>query len=266
MLTFRVRFQTAQFKVHFQKLTRKTYLIPPPSAVIGLFGAMLGISRNELKDFCKKQNVLAGAKLCSLQGYYTTISRIFKFDRSSKEIIELLKEWSSRRPAGKKRQLREVYKDIVGLTPLKESEGLFRPEYKFAIAARDKVVKEGLRRIRELNFEYDIFGGNDYHFVEYIGNAREARLVKTREGSGYHQTDHIQSIKAQNYTIIANTKYSISEGFLRLPTIIFAPVGPEMETFAFVYGANIVTTSEKNAVYDGESTIFVHDPTRCLIP
>lgn len=266
MLTFVVRFQTAQFKVHFQKLTRRTYLIPPPSAVAGLFGAILGVPRNELKSFCKKQNVLVGAELRDLQGYYTTISRIFKFDRSSGEVIELLKEWLSRRPASKKRQLTNIYKDMAGLMPLKESEGLFRPEYKFAVAAKDEVIKECLRRIRELDFEYEIFGGNDYNFVEYIGNVREAYLIKTKEGSGYCQTKHIQSIKAQNYTIITNTKCSLGRGFLRLPIVIFAPVGPDMETFAFVYGANIIATLEKNAIYDGESTIFVHDPTRCLIP
>jgi len=265
VLTFVVRFQTAQFKTHFQKLVRKTYLIPPPSAVVGLFCAILGISRNKLKNFCKEKNILAGAELRSLEGYYTTFSRIFKLDRNYKDIIELLNEWSSHKPTGK-RQLRDVYKDIAGLTPIKESEELFKPEYKFAIAANNEIVKEGLRRIRELDFEYDIFGGNDYHFVEYIGDAREAHLIKSREGSGYCPTEDVQRIKAQNYTIITDAKYSLRNGGLRPPIVIFAPIGPKMKTFAFVHGASIITTLKKDAVYDGESTIFVYDPTRCLVP
>ena len=263
-LTFIVRFQTAQFKLHFQKLARRTYLIPPPSAVVGLYGAILGVSRSKLKSYCKKQSILAGAELRNLEGYYVTLSRIFKFDRDCKGIISLLEEWLSRKPKGR-RTLSDVYRDIIGLTPLKESEELFKPEYKFAIAGKDATIEEGLRRLRKLDFEYDIFGGNDYHFVDYIGDVREAHLIKSREGSGYCPVEDVQHIGAREYEIIANTNY-LSKNSMRFPLVISAPIGPEMEPFLFVYKTNIITKLERIAVQDEESTIFVFDPCRCLVP
>jgi len=263
-LTFIIRFQTAQFKLHFQKLARRTYLIPPPSAVAGIFGAILGVSRSDLKRFCKEQNILTGAELRNLEGYYVTLSRILKFDRDDKSVIKLLKEWLLREPKGK-RTLSDVYRDILGLYPLKESEELFKPEYKFAIAGRDQIIKEGLRRIRDLDFKYDIFGGNDYHFVDYIGDACEAFLIKSREGRGYCPVEDVQGISAQEYNIITNTNY-LSKNPTNLPLVIFAPIGPEMKSFMFVYETNIITKSEKIAVQDRESTIFIFDPCRCLVP
>ena len=47
-LTFIIQFQTAQFKKHLLKLFRGTYLIPPPSVVAGVFGAILGVDRLSL--------------------------------------------------------------------------------------------------------------------------------------------------------------------------------------------------------------------------
>lgn len=263
-LTFVVRFQTAQFKLHFQKLARRTYFIPPPSAVAGFFGAIMGVERSELRNFCKKQSVLVGAELRHLEGFYITISRIFKFDRDKNGIVQLLEEFLSRKPIGK-RGLENVYKDMLGLLPLKESEELLKPEYKFAIVAKDIVVKECLRRILEFDFKYDVFGGNDYHFVEYIGNVREGHLIKSKEGSGYCPAKYLGRIKSEAYTIITDTTYIPTSGIPQTPIVIFAQVGPRMEDFAFVYRANIVTNQEINAVSDGESTIFVYDPRGYLV-
>ncbi|GAY26332.1 hypothetical protein ATG_15350 [Desulfurococcaceae archaeon AG1] len=263
-LTFVVRFHTAQFKLHHQKLTRRTYLIPPPSAIAGFFGAILGIPREDLKRFCEEQKVMVGAELRSLGGYYVTASRIFKFDqrRSSIEgIVSLLKEFQQ--------NPEKVYKDIDGLRPLKESEELFEPEYKFAIAAEDKIIEEGLRRLRELDFIYDVFGGNDYHFIDYIGDVKEAILIKSVEGTGYCPEKLVQDIRAweYKYELVYNTKYYLVERRdKRLPLIVVAPVGPELENFVFVYRATIVAKSEIDAVQDKESTIFVFDPVRYLVP
>jgi CRISPR-associated Cas5-like protein len=265
MLTFVVRFRTAQFKLHFQKLARRTYLIPPPSAVAGLFGAILGIPRDELRGFCERNRILAGADLRSLGGLYVTLTRIHKFDRSSKEILQLLNEWSLHKPS-KGRKIEDVYKDMMGLLPLKESEELFEPEYKFAIAATDSVVREGFRRLHELDFEYEIFGGNDYNFVDHIGEPREARLYKTRKGSGYCPTEELQSIEARNYTIIMDADHFHKEPAVSPPFLMSAPMGSQMERFTFAYGATLLTKTDRDAVDDGESTIFVYDPTKYLVP
>lgn len=264
-LTFRVCFKTAQFKLHFQKLARRTYLIPPPSAVAGLFCAILGVPREEMKKFCRERGVLAGAELLSLEGYYVTVSRIFKFDRNDKELVKLLEEWVFLKPSGE-RDLADVYKDVVGLMPIKESEELFRPSYKFAIAADGSVVDEGLRRIRELDFEYDVFGGNDYHFVEYIGDVRVANLTKGREGGGYCPVDYVQSIKAQSCNVVFDTGVLLKRSSARTPVATYALVGPEMERLVFVYGATIVTKNDVDVVQDGESSIFVYESARYMIP
>lgn len=258
-LTFIARFRTAQFKVHFQKLARRSYLIPPPSAVAGLFGAIMGVPRDKLKAFCEEQRILTGAELRNLEGYYVTVSRIFKFDRDKADVISLLEKWS-RNPRDA-----ETYKAIVGLMPLKESEELFKPEYKFAIAGKDEVIEECLRRVQELNFEHDIFGGNDYHFVEYIGGAREASLTKSKKGCGYCLAEDVQQIDAQEYNVVFDSERLVKGGVARLPVVVFAPVGPKARTFLFVYGASIVAKSNRDAVQDGESTIFVFDPSECLV-
>ncbi len=268
-LTFVVRFETAQFKLHHQKLARRTYLIPPPSAVAGLFGAILGVPREELKKFCEEKRVLAGAELRSLGGHYVTISRIFKFDRKRRAIMSLLKNyWEGAKRAYEGKKYRRAYKEMDELRPLKESEELFRPEYKLAIAAEDEVVEEGLRRLRELDFEYEIFGGNDYHFVDYVGDAREARLVKSREGAGYCPSERVREVRVQERRLgtMHGTRRLVEGRGERVPMLVISPVGPALEDFVFAYRAIIVADTEMDAVQDEESTIFVFDPVRYLVP
>lgn len=258
-VTFIVRFRTAQFKLHFQKLARRTYLIPPPSAVAGIFGAILGVERNKLEAFCEENSVMTGAELRNLEGYYITLSRIFKFDRDARDIVRLLEEFWTHTPRGK-RTLESVYKDVYGLMPIKESEELFKPEYKLAMVARNELVKKVLRRLRAFDFEYEIFGGNDYHLVEHMGKPREARVIKSKRGRGYCPASELEKIEALNYKIILNTKNSFSKSNLQPPIVFFADVGLQLKTFAFVYGANIITKTERDAVQDEESTIYVYRP------
>ena len=52
----------------------------------------------------------------------------------------------------------------------------------------------------------------------------------------------------------------------QLPIVVFSPVGPETRYFVFAYGARLFTKSERSAVKDEDSTIFVYDPVRCIIP
>ncbi|MEM4889652.1 MAG: CRISPR-associated protein Cas5, partial [Thermosphaera sp.] len=194
-MTFIVRFSTAQFKDHMQKMTRRTYLIPPPSAVAGLFGAILGLKERELYEVSGE--MLAGAELRFLGGRTVTSTRIFKIDRSPSELIKLLRRYYSGERS------KEIIKDIQGLLTIKESEELYAPEYKFAIASSNEaLIKEGLRRLREYDFEYDIVGGNDYHFVEFIGNPKPARLEESLEGYGYCRCEDFERVEASSFDVI----------------------------------------------------------------
>ena len=141
-LTFIVRFLTAQFKDHMQKMTRRTYLIPPPSAIAGIFGAILGLKREEL--YKVSNEMLAGAELRFLGGRIVTSARIFKMDRLPSALISLLRRYYS----GERSE--DVIKDMQGLLTIKESEELYMPEYKFAIASPNKaLIEEGMKRLKE---------------------------------------------------------------------------------------------------------------------
>jgi len=231
-LTFKVRFITAQFKDHTSKLTRRTYLIPPPSVVAGIFGAILGLKRKELAELSK--GMLAGAELKSLNGRIVTLARMFKF------------------------------KEMQAILTIKESEELYMPEYKFAITSNNEpLIDEGIRRLRNFDFEYEIFGGNDYHFIEFIGEPRIAKIVQDREGYGYCPREYFERIEAESFNITYNTG-AIEEmkSPIVIPVMFLANVNKE---FIQVYGAKIITKRELNVVDDGESKIFVYEVNPFLV-
>lgn len=253
-LTFKVRFLTAQFKDHTSKVTRRTYLIPPPSTVAGFFGAILGLERKELKKLAKE--ILAGAELKSLGGRITTLSRILKFDRPASGLLVLIKKYYEDRS--------KVWKDIQELSPIAESEELYMPEYKFAIASsNESLVEEGEKRLRELYFAYEVFGGNDYHFVDYIGNPRPANVYSSREGYGYCPREDFERIEAKSYNVVfdANAIEQV-KGPIVMPVTFLAKVNAE---YVQVYGAKIVAKRELNVVDDGESKVFVYEVDPFLI-
>jgi CRISPR-associated Cas5-like protein len=231
-LTFKIRFLTAQFKDHTSKLTRRTYLIPPPSVVAGVFGAILGLKRKELAELSK--GMLAGAELRSLNGRIVTLARIFKFEEEGP------------------------------ISTIKESEELYMPEYKFAVASCDEsLMDEGIRRLRDFDFQYEIFGGNDYHFVEFIGEPRIAKMDRSREGYGYCPREYFERIEAESFNIAYDT--SAIEGTrspIVMPVTFLANVNKE---FVQAYGAKIITKRELNVVDDGESKIFVYEVSPFLV-
>jgi CRISPR-associated Cas5-like protein len=247
-LTFKVRFITAQFKDHMSKLTRRTYLIPPPSAVAGFFGAMLGLDREKLAKLAKE--ILAGAELRSLGGRITTLARIFKFDRPTSELLALIKRYYKDRS--------EAWEEVQQLSPIYESEELYMPEYKFAIASNNEsLIEEGAKRLRKLDFEYEVFGGNDYHFVDYVGDPKSATVYSSREGYGYCPREDFEHIEAKSYNVVFDTNV-IKEvkGPIVMPVMFLAKVNAE---FIQVYGAKIITKRELSVVDDGESKVFVYE-------
>jgi len=252
-ITFIVRFITAQFKEHTQKLVRRTYLIPPPSAVVGFFGAILGFSREEL--WKNGDKLLAGAELRSLGGRAVSLCRIFKIDRSATALVRLLEDYYriDKLPMKKKKNILE---EIQGLLTIKESEELYMAEYKFAVASTDEqLMKEGVRRLKELDFEYEVFGGNDYNFVEYIGEVKEAKLVKSTRGSGYCKRDDFKKLEASRFYIVRDLGLQIRQPLI-LPVKFHE--GGVFEDYIQAYGAEIVSYRALDAVDDNESKIFVY--------
>lgn len=246
-LTFIVRFLTAQYKDHMQKMTRRTYLIPPPSAVAGVFGAVLGLKREKLYEV--SDEILTGAKLRFLGGRIVTSARIFKIDHTHSALVSLLRRYYSGERSKK------VVEDIQGLLTIKESEELYMPEYKFAIASPDEaLIEEGMRRLREYDIEYDIFGGNDYHLVEFIGDPKPAELKKSSEGHGYCPREDFREIETEALD-------TVMKEFRDKPTTLIIPVtflADVKGDFIQVYGAKIRLKSEREVVDDNEDKIFVY--------
>jgi len=253
-LTFKARFLTAQFKDHMSKMTRRTYLIPPPSVVAGMFGAILGIERKKLFDFSKE--LMAGAELRSFGGHIITLARIFKIDRATPQLLNLLKSYYS--------EDRSKIKEIQELLPIKESEELYMPEYKFAIAStNESLIDEGIRRLRDLDMNYDLFGGNDYHFIEFIGDPKLAEVEKGKEGCGYCVREDLERVETESFDVAFNASVIESTKFpIIMPVTFLANVNKE---FVQVYGAKIVAKRELNVVNDGESRIFVYEVTPFLV-
>ncbi|MEM1515740.1 MAG: CRISPR-associated protein Cas5 [Nitrososphaerota archaeon] len=248
-LTFIVRFLTAQYKDHMQKMTRRTYLIPPPSAVAGMFGAILGLEMEEL--YKVSDEILAGAELRFLGGRIITLARTFKMHCSVSELVRLLKRYY----AGERSEY--VINKMQKLLTIKESEELYMPEYKFAIASSNEaLVGEGMKRLKEHDVEYDIFGGNDYHFIEFIGDPKPAELKKSSEGCGYCRREDFERIEAETFNVVWEMRGIGGELTpLVMPVTFLANV---KEDFIQVYGAKIRLKSEREVVNDGESKIFVH--------
>jgi len=253
-LTFKIRFLTAQFKDHISKMTRRTYLIPPPSAVAGTFGAILGLDRAKFVELSK--DMLAGAELRSLNGRITTLARIFKFDRPTSQLLSLIRKYYE---ASYKNR-----KEIEGLLTVKESEELYMPEYKFAVASNNEsMLEEGMKRLRDFDFEYEIFGGNDYHFVEFVGDPRPARVYNSKEGYGYCPREDFERLETDSFNMV----YDISaiEGTkhpIIMPITFLANVNAD---YMQVYGAKIIARRELTIVDDGESKIFVYEVNPFLV-
>lgn len=216
-LTFEISFETAQFKKHLLKLYRDTYLIPLPSTVAGISCAILGVEKSLLKDFVREKELYSGAMLLNYDGLMSETMTVVK-----------MKNW------------REIIR-----TP-KRNVILFRPSYKFAIASSDHdLIQKLLERIETLNFEFDLFGGNDYNFVSDIGRARKAELKVADSGYGYCKLGDLIGFEGDGVIQIDE----VNEGYIR--------------KYAFGYRLKL-RVNRGLAVFDGDNSVFVHNAWKFL--
>ena len=217
-LTFTLTFETAQFKKHVVKLYRDTYISPPPSAVAGMVGAILGVRRRDLREFACEKGLLTGATLLEYEGLVSETMTVVK-----------MKEW--------RQYIRSPKRNVL----------LYRPTYKMAVASPDpSVVGEIEGRLRDLNFEFEIFGGNDYNFVSQIGEVRRAKLIATRRGYGYCRLSDLEGMEGS--------------GTLHLDDIN----EERLEKYAFGQGVVLKLREDALAVDDGEHAILVHESWKYL--
>ncbi|MCS7102304.1 MAG: CRISPR-associated protein Cas5 [Candidatus Korarchaeum sp.] len=211
-LTFRMSFETAQFRKHLVKFYRDTYLLPLPSAVAGIVGAVLGVRRPELAIKGKTLELKTGSMMLGYEGLISETMTVIK-----------MKGW------------REAIR-----TP-KRNVMLFRPSYKLAIASsNDEMIGELADRLRKMRFEFDPFGGNDYNFLSYIGDVREAKLVRTDRGYGCSRLSELRGIEGSGLVQVDE----VNDG--------------NVTKYAFGYRVSFLVR-EGLAVDDGEHQILVHD-------
>jgi len=224
-ITFKISFLTAQFRKHILKLYWDTYLIPLPSTIVGIIGAILGIRRRDLPDFVKKNNILTGAMLLEFEGEGDELATLFKY-KENREFIRTIKR----------------------------SRFLYKPVYKFGVAStNEELISELYDRINNGEFEYEIYGGNDYHFIDYYGDVNRGEYIETIEAYGYSEKNHVEEIKPIKNPAFAKIDY------------VHNIEQQEIESFVFVYQALIKVKKPKPAIKDSEHVFFIHNPLKYLL-
>ncbi len=168
-----VEFPEAVFTSHYTKGFRETYLIPLPTSVAGMFGAMLGIERHNMPSFIR--NKWFGAKLLSYNGVGREIFVFPKIKDKAKDESGNYRwkvEWA---PA---------FQGIVN-----------NPRYLIAMASEDEGLLRDVLRSLGKGLVYLPYGGlNDFIAldVKVHGDLYEVEL--TREVEGYAPEEDVETV------------------------------------------------------------------------
>ena len=217
-LTFDISFETAQFKKHLLKTYRDTYMMPLPSTVAGILGAICGIRRGSLNGFVIEKGILTGVAMLGLDGLISEVATLVK-----------MKGW--------RELIRTPVKNVI----------LFKPKYRIAVASRDSSFLGELRdRLMRLDFGFEVYGGNDYNFLSWVGKPRDAKLSLSDEGEGICKLEYLESIEGSGTLYLDD----VNDG--------------EVSRYAFGLDMRMRTKAPLPVVEDGERKIFVHDPSKFL--
>jgi|GEM_PF-1571789 CRISPR-associated protein Cas5h len=145
---FSVTFFTAHFKRHETKKFRSTYILPPPTAIWGIVGAILGVSRRSLREFVRENNLIVGAELCG-------------FKALANEKVALM-SWNKNE--------RGFARAVEGF------EFLVEPSYRIVVCSETDLINELKKRIEKKKFEFDIYGGISDCFLKDIKNENKSEL------------------------------------------------------------------------------------------
>ena len=198
-LTFLVSFFRSHFKRHETKKFRSTYILPPPTVVWGIVGAVLGVERDGLIDFVKENNLTVGAELCSFKGLDVEKATLMSWDEGERTFIRTVEDF----------------------------EFLIEPVFRIAIYAKEDLVNELKRRLEEKVIEFDLFGGISDCFLKDLnveGHAKFERSTNVRgmipiklmdgfseivEGSRIVRVFYLNTMFYQGYNVEFKTKQPI---------------------------------------------------------
>jgi CRISPR-associated protein Cas5 subtype I-B len=161
-------FSEALFKTHYTKGFRQTYPIPLPTSVAGIFGALLGIRREEVIERFK--DYLFGAKLLSYKGMYQENTSYIQY---------------------KGKPIRGVATTII----------INNPSYLIALIAKDNEVEKIYKKMKEDGITYFPYGGQNDFFVEEI---KLRRIMDVNEKNtlieNYAPQDFVEKIELEKNT------------------------------------------------------------------
>ena len=175
---FSISFSTAHFKLHTSKRFRDSYMIPLPSTLAGILGAIAGIKRRNLPTW--SEDIFVGAKLVDYKGEFFELAKLWKF-----------KGWN------------------LPISTIERIKVLINPKYVVGVASPNKEKIEDLYyRLQNRHFEFIPYGGNDYHLVEDIGDVTWAKHIKAKEGEGYAPRSLINTVKQiDSSSVVLRTAY-----------------------------------------------------------
>lgn len=188
--SFLVSFQRSLFREPLQLKSWLTTLLPPPSAVAGFFGALLGIPRENLYEWSK--NKLFGAKLLSFNGWLTEYASIIKYKRPKKREIP-----SSRL---KSFGIMDSKYSLLNIRMM----SLFKPEYLFIVAGEIDKILEFIQEKKAVFFPY---GGNSDCMLTGIKKIHEGEIKYSNIGEGVAKMKDVDNIRLEKGGIVRIVHY-----------------------------------------------------------
>ncbi|MBX5321270.1 MAG: CRISPR-associated protein Cas5 [Candidatus Bathyarchaeia archaeon] len=164
-----ITFYEAFFKVHYTKGFRLTYPMPLPTSVAGIFGAMLGIERKEIKDEFKE--MLFGSGILSYEGF--TIEN------------ETFLQYKTAR----------VQKGVV------RTQIVNHPTYLIAIAGQSERITKYFNSLKDNNFVYLPYGGQNDFFIEDLTINGVANVIQSEVVSNYAPQDMVIGLESSETTL-----------------------------------------------------------------
>lgn len=191
---FEISFFECFFKVPYTKKYRLSYPLPLPTSIAGIFGSILGIERERIKEIFK--DFLFGARIKDGTMFYENVTLVEIDSKSSKK---------------DRSKDRSVEKIMI----------LNNPVYEIAIAGKNyKILDEIKDRINKFKMEFLPFGGQNDFFLKNIKFIKECEIGESDEISGYVQKDLVKNIniidKKEKKFWILPVKYKIGEDFRKV--------------------------------------------------
>ncbi|MEM2146308.1 MAG: CRISPR-associated protein Cas5 [Candidatus Jordarchaeaceae archaeon] len=165
-----ITFYEAFFKVHYTKGFRLTYPMPLPTSVAGIFGAMLGIERTEIKD--KFREMLFGSGILKYEGF-TIENETFLQYKTAK-----------------------VQKGVV------RTQIINHPTYLIAMAGQSERITKYFNFLKNnSNFVYLPYGGQNDFFVENLTINGLADVIQSDVASNYAPQDMVIKLESSETTL-----------------------------------------------------------------